>query len=169
MKNFLASQNAWRSSLLPENSAAAYSNLELSIGKKLENDSVSIKIDTALSKINEIVSNLSMEKINLAKNESIIQMRLRRATESDADDILKLVKGLALYEKASQEVTVTADIYRRDGDGDGGDDDRSPLFHCILVEAVTTTKSTEYGLEDKSSIKVVGMGFWYLGYSLDLG
>ena len=34
---------------------------------------------------------------------------------------------------------------------------------------MTTTKSTEYGLEDKSSIKVVGMGFWYLGYSLDLG
>eukprot|EP01083_Nonionella_stella_P234929 826611_1 len=170
MKNFLASRNAWGSSLLPENSVAAYSNLELSVGEKLENDSVSIKIDTALSNINEIVSNLSMEKINLAKNESKIQMRLRRATGSDAESILKLVQGLALYEKASHEVSVTAAIYRRDGDGDDDDDDdRSPLFHCILVEAVTTTKSTEHGLKDKYSIKVVGMGFWYLGYSLDSG
>eukprot|EP01083_Nonionella_stella_P234930 826612_1 len=110
------------------------------------------------------------KKINLAKNESKIQMRLRRATGSDAESILKLVQGLALYEKASHEVSVTAAIYRRDGDGDDDDDDdRSPLFHCILVEAVTTTKSTEHGLKDKYSIKVVGMGFWYLGYSLDSG
>jgi len=171
LKNCLASRNAWGNSLLPENSIGAYSNLESSIGETIENDSVAIKIDTALSKINEIVSKCSMEKIILAKNESMIQMRLRRATECDAESILKLVQGLALYKKASREVSVTAAIYRRDGDGDGGDDeeDRSPLFHCILVEAVTTTKSTEHGLEDKCSIKVIGMGFWYLGYSLVAG
>merc|ERR1712038_1143125 len=55
------------------------------------------------------------------------RIQLRRSTASDANSILQLVHGLASYEKASHEVSVTPSTYVRDDD----------LFQCILIEVMT--------------------------------
>lgn len=78
-------------------------------------------------------------------------IRLRVANENDADHVLNLVKGLAVFEKAAEEVIVTSDIYKRDGCGI-----RHPIFHCILVESLDS---------ETHSSRVVGMGLFYFGYS----
>jgi len=79
-------------------------------------------------------------------------MKLRLAQREDAASIFKLVNGLAVYEKAANEVAVTSEIYKRDGCGTD-----HPIFHCILVELQDT---------NCDQLRVVGMGFFYLGYGV---
>ncbi len=86
------------------------------------------------------------------------RIRFREATASDADSILNLVHGLASYEKASHEVSVRSSIYVRD----------DPLFECILVEVISGDPNNIVTSSSCSS-KVVGMGFYYLGYALSSG
>merc|ERR1712038_586782 len=81
------------------------------------------------------------------------RIQLRRSSASDANSILQLVHGLASYEKASHEVSVTPSTYVRDDD----------LFQCILIEVMTEDP------EKNSSRKVVGMGFFYLGHAISSG
>lgn len=52
---------------------------------------------------------------------------IRRAEISDINDIISLVKELALFEKAPQEVTVTYEDYLINGFQD------NPLFECNLA------------------------------------
>lgn len=52
---------------------------------------------------------------------------IRRAEKSDINDIISLVKELALFEKAPQEVTVTYEDYLINGFQD------NPLFECNLA------------------------------------
>eukprot|EP00559_Dactyliosolen_fragilissimus_P008050 CAMPEP_0184870008 /NCGR_PEP_ID=MMETSP0580-20130426/36137_1 /TAXON_ID=1118495 /ORGANISM="Dactyliosolen fragilissimus" /LENGTH=200 /DNA_ID=CAMNT_0027371875 /DNA_START=800 /DNA_END=1402 /DNA_ORIENTATION=+ len=98
---------------------------------------------------------------------------MRRATQSDSSHIFNLVKGLAIFERDLEAVTVTEKDYERDGfRGD------RPLFHCILLEEVKLTDYNYNGelkndgdnnFKDTESSSAIGMAFWYLGYSLSNG
>jgi GNAT superfamily N-acetyltransferase len=71
-------------------------------------------------------------------------MNIRRAERSDAAAILELIRELAEYEKAPQEVTNTAEAIARDGFGE------HPRFGCLVAE--------EEGV-------IIGMSLWYTRYS----
>lgn len=108
-------------------------------------------IDTILCEMNR-----TMERRKKESKQNIgITLKLRRGKKQDAKSILNLVNGLALYEKALEEVHVNETIYQIDGSGD------HPLYHCILLE-----KEKVKGDHDDSSPAVVGMGFFYFGYSM---
>lgn len=70
---------------------------------------------------------------------------LRAATRDDVPDILRLVRELATYERAADEVVATEADFLRDGFGP------EPKFRVIVAE-----------LADK---KVVGFAFWFFAYS----
>jgi GNAT superfamily N-acetyltransferase len=69
---------------------------------------------------------------------------IRPATKNDLPEVLALVKELALYEKAPEEVTITLEELEKDGFG------KSPLYWITLAE-------NESG--------IIGMSFYYIRYS----
>lgn len=69
---------------------------------------------------------------------------LRPAIAEDAPEILRLIKLLAEYEKAPQEVTNTVEDIIRDGFGE------NPIFGAMVAEA---------------DQRIVGMSLWYTRYS----
>lgn len=73
-----------------------------------------------------------------------MSIKLRQANKSDIPAIIGLIKELAVYEKATHEVTITPEILERDGFRE------HPLFWVILAE------------ENK---EVLGMSFYYIRYS----
>jgi GNAT superfamily N-acetyltransferase len=77
-------------------------------------------------------------------NNKYTSFALRNATAKDAPEILRLIKLLAEYEKAPQEVTNTVEDILRDGFGE------NPVFWVILAEA---------------DQRIVGMSLWYIRYS----
>lgn len=83
-----------------------------------------------------------------------MKVSLRKATKEDLPEVLALVKELAFYEKAPDEVTITLQELEKDGFGE------HPLFWIILAEAKNacpTDGSFERG--------IVGMSFYYIRYS----
>ena len=68
----------------------------------------------------------------------------RKVTRQDIPDILSLIKELATYERALNEVTITPFELEEDGFGN------RPLFEAILAEL---------------DGKVVGMAFYFISYS----
>ena len=74
-----------------------------------------------------------------------MSVTLRLATKSDLPEILSLVKELALYEKAPEQVTNTLEKMEEDGFG------AHPIFHTILAESPTDG--------------IVGMSLYYFRYS----
>ncbi|NPV35130.1 MAG: GNAT family N-acetyltransferase [Bacteroidales bacterium] len=73
-----------------------------------------------------------------------LQISIVEATPADVDDIAKLIRELAAYEKAPDEAILTASDLLRDGFGD------HPAFHVLLAKANGET---------------VGMAFWFFTYS----
>lgn len=71
-------------------------------------------------------------------------IQIRRAAKSDMPSVLGLVKELAEYERAADEVTVTAEDYIRDGFGE------RPLFGCFVAER---------------DGKIIGIALYYWRYS----
>ncbi|MCB9360116.1 MAG: GNAT family N-acetyltransferase [Flavobacteriales bacterium] len=69
---------------------------------------------------------------------------IRKATKEDLPEVLALVTELAVYEKASHEVTITLEELEKDGFGE------NPLYWIILAE-------NENG--------ILGMSFYYIRYS----
>jgi GNAT superfamily N-acetyltransferase len=69
---------------------------------------------------------------------------IRKAEPRDVSNLLTLIRELALYEKAPQEVTNTEEAMLRDGFGP------DPVFHCKVAEWNGT---------------LVGMYIWYVRYS----
>lgn len=89
------------------------------------------------------------------------RFRLRYAFSEDAKSILNLVQGLAIYEKALDEVEVNESIYQIDGSGD------NPLYHCILLERLNGSSSHDNDNDDDhddATADVVGMGCFYFGH-----
>ena len=72
-----------------------------------------------------------------------LEVKLRKALPSDMQAVLQLIKELAEYEKAPQEVTVTADELIHDGF-------TADLFKCIVAEIDS---------------QVIGMALYYPRYS----
>lgn len=73
-----------------------------------------------------------------------MHINLRKANESDIPAVIHLIKELALYEKAPQEVTITEEDLKKDGFGN------NPVFEIILAE---------------NKNEIVGMAFFYISYS----
>lgn len=73
-----------------------------------------------------------------------MEIKLRKATESDLSVVLELIRELATYERAPNEVTVTLDDLKNDGFG------KNPIYEAILAE--------ENG-------QVLGMAFYFYAYS----
>jgi len=71
-------------------------------------------------------------------------IELRRATQEDIPTILELVKALALFEKAPEEVTATAEDYVANGFSE------NPIFFCFLAY--------HHG-------KLAGFSLWYYRFS----
>jgi len=69
---------------------------------------------------------------------------VRPATKNDLPQVLALVKELALYEKAPEEVTITLEELEKDGFGE------NPLYWIILAE---------------NENEIMGMSFYYIRYS----
>jgi len=74
-----------------------------------------------------------------------MNINLRKANKNDLMSIIALIKELALYERAPEEVTISMEEMLKDGYGD------NPLFFVFLAE------NEKHG--------VVGMAFWYFAYS----
>lgn len=53
---------------------------------------------------------------------------IRPATPADVPQILAFIRGLALYERAPDEVTATEEALLRDGFGP------NPFYHCLMAE-----------------------------------
>lgn len=75
-----------------------------------------------------------------------MEYAIRSATEADSASILALIKDLAVFEKAADEMVLSLDELKRDGFGP------HPLFHCFVAETL-------------SSKEVVGIALTYLRYS----
>ncbi len=73
-----------------------------------------------------------------------MKISLRPAEKKDLPEVLSLIRELALYERAPQEVSVTLEELERDGFGE------QPLFEVILAE-------NEEG--------IAGLAFFYHAYS----
>jgi len=56
-----------------------------------------------------------------------MKITLRKAEKKDIPEILELIKELALYERAPQEVTITPEDLEKDGFGE------NPIFEIILA------------------------------------
>ncbi len=83
-----------------------------------------------------------------------MNVSIRKATKEDLPEVLALVKELALYEKAPNEVTITLQELEKDGFGE------HPLFWIILAENEKACQTNEsFGRE------IVGMSFYYIRYS----
>lgn len=73
-----------------------------------------------------------------------MNIQLRDAKRSDLPAVLELIRELAKYEKAEEEVTITLKELEEDGFGD------QPLFNIVLAH-----------FEEE----VVGMAFYFISYS----
>jgi len=73
-----------------------------------------------------------------------MDISVRLATKNDLPQILGLIKELALYEKASEEVTISLQDLEEDGFGE------HPLYWIIIAEHQN---------------QIVGMSFYYIRYS----
>ena len=69
---------------------------------------------------------------------------IRKGRKSDLSAVLDLIKELALYEKAPEEVTITLSQLEEDGFGE------NPLYWLLVAE------------EDGA---IIGMSFYYIRYS----
>jgi len=73
-----------------------------------------------------------------------MEITVRKGIKADLPQVLNLVKELAAYEKAPNEVAVTLAEMERDGFGE------NPIFHCFVAE---------------NEGKILGMSLYYIKYS----
>ena len=77
-------------------------------------------------------------------------INIRRAVKEDAAEMMKLIKELAVYERAPDEVTVTMDHFIESGFG------KSPVWWAFVAEENIPG-------ENKSTI--LGFALYYIRYS----
>jgi GNAT superfamily N-acetyltransferase len=73
-----------------------------------------------------------------------MNISIRKGLKSDLPDVLKLVKELAVYEKAPDEVAVSIDEMEKDGFNE------NPVFKFFVAE---------------TEGKIIGMSLYYIKYS----
>ena len=74
-----------------------------------------------------------------------MKINIRKARKKDLPQILSLIKELAVYEKAPQEVKVTVKELERDGFG------KKKAYNCFVAES--------------SKNKISGIALYYIKYS----
>jgi GNAT superfamily N-acetyltransferase len=72
------------------------------------------------------------------------QINIRKGIKADLPQLLQLIKELAIYEKAEQEVTLTVKELEKDGFG------AQPLFYFFVAE---------------SAHNIIGIALYYIKYS----
>jgi ribosomal protein S18 acetylase RimI-like enzyme len=77
-----------------------------------------------------------------------MEIIIRKARASDCERMLELVRELAVFEKAPDEVTVTLEHFMETGFG------KNPIWQALV--AVEKEKGTE---------KIIGISLWYMRYS----
>jgi len=80
------------------------------------------------------------------QNEIFMGFIIRDAVRSDVTDIHRLIKELAVFEQAENEMVLSLEEVANDGFGD------QPSYHCFVAE-------------DSETQKVVGIALTYLRYS----
>ncbi len=83
-----------------------------------------------------------------------MQINIRRAVEADCEKLLELVKELATYEKAPQEVTVSLDHFKRSGFG------QNPVWWAF-VATIPGTPETNHPFSEE----IVGFALYYIRFS----
>jgi GNAT superfamily N-acetyltransferase len=78
-----------------------------------------------------------------------MNINIRRAVESDCSRLLELVRELALFERAPEEVTVTLEHFVESGFG------ANPVWWAFVAEVT----------EDNGTSKVQGFALYYIRYS----
>jgi GNAT superfamily N-acetyltransferase len=78
-----------------------------------------------------------------------MNIQIRRAESKDCARLLELIKELALYEKAPDEVTVTLDHFIESGFGE------KPVWWAFVAEETKTNGSTQ----------IHGFALYYIRYS----
>lgn len=73
-----------------------------------------------------------------------MQVKIRKGEKKDIQSVMALVKELAIYEKAENEVTNTIELMEKDGFGE------NPIFEFIVAETEN---------------QIVGMSLYYYRYS----
>ena len=77
-----------------------------------------------------------------------MEIKIRKANASDCARMLELVRELAIFEKAPDEVTVTLEHFIDTGFG------KNPVWQALV--AVETENGTE---------RIIGISLWYMRYS----
>jgi len=175
MTSFLNTQSTWdpvfsRSEDIAKDATNSNSIIDVkrgsNVSKEKNIDLAMIKcvIDAVVSKINPSVKR---RKSCCSDGDGpLSSLKLRRAEEKDSEPIFNLVRGLALYEKALDEVHVDERVYQLDGGGD------NPMYHCIVLEVEgdsVTRGDADADVDDEAGTgagAVVGMGFFYFGCSM---
>jgi len=88
-----------------------------------------------------------------------MSINIRRAVKEDCPAMMELIRELALYEKAPEEVTVDYDHFVESGFG------KQPIWWAFVAE--TSSHPSPHGGENepKSEAKVVGFALYYIRYS----
>lgn len=84
-----------------------------------------------------------------------MSVTIRKAKKQDLSSVLKLIKELALYEKAPEEVTLTLKQFEKDFKS------KNSLFHIFVAERLTPNPSPK----EMNRKEVVGIALYYYGYS----
>ena len=80
-----------------------------------------------------------------------MNIRIREAVRKDCPRLMELVRELALYEKAPEQVTVTMEHFEKSGFGE------HPIWRSLV--AVIDDASAPDGE------KIIGLALWYIRYS----
>ncbi|HRN47847.1 MAG TPA: GNAT family N-acetyltransferase [Niabella sp.] len=84
-----------------------------------------------------------------------MEINIRRAEAKDCERILELVQELAIYERASNEVTVSLEHFTESGFG------KNPVWWAFVAETPVSDMANEE--ENKNSI--VGIALYYIRFS----
>lgn len=88
-----------------------------------------------------------------------MEITIRRAVKEDCPRLLELVKELAEYERAPQEVTVTLEHFTESGFG------KNPVWWAFVATAHFTEADSPSPLERELEGEVIGFALYYIRYS----
>ncbi len=77
-----------------------------------------------------------------------MEIKIRKAAATDCEPMMELVKELAIFERAPNEVTVTLEHFIETGFG------KNPVWYALVAFAA-----------DDPTQKIIGISLWYIRYS----
>jgi hypothetical protein len=77
-----------------------------------------------------------------------MEIKIRKAISSDCERMMELVRELAIFERAPNEVTVTLEHFIETGFG------KNPVWYALVAFAA-----------DDPNQKIIGISLWYIRYS----